>query len=145
MKVHRIHASQASGLGGNSFNIEAVRWRGEGGDKSDKTTKREMARRVVVCWNVCEGWPTQALEDGCLREVDEAAEALLKAAMGVELPDTMGGPGEAAQTRFNDAIARLKAAFSVRDPQKDWTDGRAHDCEGCLGTAPVEDEDEEVG
>jgi len=56
---HRVHAAPASGRGGCSLDIGPVRWRGEGGDQE---TKREVAYRLAVCWNVAEGWPTEALE-----------------------------------------------------------------------------------
>lgn len=114
--LHRIHAGVASGKGGNSVDIGASRWRGEAGGDD----KREVARRIAVTWNVCEGWPTEALEAGCLREVDEAARALLKELGGLRDP-----------ARVSAAATRLREAFAVRDPQQDMTDGRPHDCTGC--------------
>ena len=50
------------------------RWRGEGGDQE---TKRELAYRLALCWNLAEGWPTEALEEGILRSVEDTLVQLL--------------------------------------------------------------------
>lgn len=119
-RLHRIHAGPSAGKGGNSFNIGEVRWRGEGGSND---AKREMAYRAAVTWNVCEGWPTDALESGALREVDDAAYALL---------EELGEVDEHDAPALADAVRRLRDAFAQRDPLQDTTGGRLHDCESCL-------------
>jgi hypothetical protein len=119
-RLHRIHASQAVGVGGNSFTIEPIRWRGEG----DGSVKREMARRIVLCWNVCEGWPTDALEAGCLRDYDAAAMNLISV---VERYPTDDLPANLVN-----AVGHLRIALRNRDMQQDLTNGRPHDCESCM-------------
>ena len=118
---HRVHAAPASGRGGCSLDIGPVRWRGEGGDQE---TKRELAYRMAVCWNVAEGWPTEALEKGILRSVEDGlAELLGLLEVRVEeVPDDVRLLGE-----------RLSRLLEERDTHYDLTDGRPHDCAGCLG------------
>ncbi len=41
-----------------------------------KAEGRANARRLVACWNACEGIPTAALEDGVVGEMLEALENL---------------------------------------------------------------------
>jgi hypothetical protein len=118
---HRVHAAPASGRGGCSLDIGPVRWRGEGGDQE---TKRELAYRMAVCWNVAEGWPTEALEAGILRSVEDGLTELLGLleVRSKEVPDDVRIHG-----------ARLSRLLEERDTHYDLTDGRPHDCEGCLG------------
>jgi hypothetical protein len=117
---HRVHAAPASGRGGCSLDIGPVRWRGEGGDQE---TKRELAYRLAVCWNVAEGWPTEALERGVLRSVEAGLVDLLRV-LEVHLdrvPDDV--------RRLAERILRL---LEERDAHCDLTDGRPHDCPACL-------------
>jgi hypothetical protein len=123
---HRIHAAPASGAGGCSVDIGASRWRADGG--KDREEKRAHARRIAVCWNVLEGWPTEALEDGVLRLVDDAARALLAAADCVDT-DKIDPADARALTAACDA---MRAAFATRDPKQDTTHGRLHDCPACM-------------
>lgn len=119
-ELHRMHASVANGKGGNSFDVDSVRWRGEAGKGADK---RAMARRLAVCWNVCEGWPTEALEAGVLRNADTAAQDLLAALDHVDLtvvavdrsPEICG------------AMKRLREALAKRDTHYDLRNGLPHD------------------
>jgi hypothetical protein len=117
---HRVHAAPASGRGGCSLDIGPVRWRGEGGDQE---TKRELAYRMAVCWNVAEGWPTDALEKGILRSVEDRLAELLALLDGrsAEVPDDVRALGE-----------RLSRLLEERDAHYDVTDGRPHDCATCL-------------
>lgn len=135
--LHRLHASPASGLGGVSFDLEEYRWRCDGGGKGERT--RATARRLVVCWNVLEGWPTVELEDGCLREVDGAAREV------IESYEMLDGPvsGEEERARLKKSVERLKAAFAKRDMKQDLTHGRPHDCEGCLDKDKKQDTSDE--
>jgi hypothetical protein len=124
-RLHRIHAAPAAGKGGCSVDIGQNRWRPEGG--KDRDEKRAAARRIAVCWNVLEGWPTDALESGALLEVDEAALALLDELDHVDLERVAvdRSPG------ICEAMKRLRAAFAKRDALIDLTNGRKHDCESC--------------
>ena len=117
---HRVHAAPASGRGGCSLDIGPTRWRGEGGDQE---TKRELAYRLAVCWNVAEGWPTDALEAGVLRSVEDALVQLLELleARSKEVPDEIRTLGN-----------RLSRLLEERDTHYDLTDGRPHDCAACL-------------
>jgi len=117
---HRVHAAPASGRGGCSLDIGPVRWRGEGGDQE---TKRELAYRLAVCWNVAEGWPTEALERGVLRSVEDGLVELLELleVRAAEVPEDVRVLGE-----------RLSRLLEERDAHYDLTDGRPHDCAGCL-------------
>ena len=117
---HRVHAAPASGRGGCSLDIGPVRWRGEGGDQE---SKRELAYRMAVCWNVAEGWPTEALETGVLRSVEDGLVKLLQLlrARSEEVPDDVRTLGE-----------RLSRLLEERDTHYDVTDGRPHDCAACL-------------
>lgn len=67
-KLHHIHAAAAA----SRVELDDLTWRGEGGSLP---RKREVARRLAVCWNVCEGIPTAELERGLLRLVFEAIRA----------------------------------------------------------------------
>jgi hypothetical protein len=117
---HRIHASPALGRGGCSLDIGAVRWRGEGGDPE---AKRELAYRMAVCWNVAEGWPTEALEKGILRSVEDGITRLLELldVRAEDVPDDIRMLGE-----------RLSRLLAERDTNYDLTHGRPHDCAACL-------------
>ena len=117
---HRIHASPASGRGGCSLDTGPVRWRGEGGDQK---TKRELAYRLALCWNLTEGWPTEALEAGVLRLVEDRLIELLELlrAHSAGVPDDI--------RKLGDRLSRL---LEERDTHFDLTDGRPHDCAACL-------------
>jgi hypothetical protein len=117
---HRVHAAPASGRGGCSLDIGPVRWRGEG---SDQEVERELAYRMAVCWNVAEGWPTEALERGVLRSVEDGLLELLELleVHSKEVPDDVRALGE-----------RLSRLLEERDTHYDLTDGRPHDCAACL-------------
>jgi hypothetical protein len=117
---HRVHAAPAMGRGGCSLDIGPVRWRGEGGDQE---AKRELAYRMAVCWNVAEGWPTEALEQGALRSVEDGLVRLLEVleVRAAEVPDDIRTLGE-----------RLSRLLEERDIHYDLHDGRPHDCAGCL-------------
>ena len=117
---HRVHAAPASGRGGCSLDIGPVRWRGEGGDQE---SKRELAYRMAVCWNVAEGWPTEALETGVLRSVEDGLAELLELleVRSEEVPEDLRALGD-----------RLSWRLEERDANYDLTDGRPHDCPGCL-------------
>ncbi len=117
---HHVHAAPASGRGGCSLDIGRVRWRGEGGDWE---TKREFAYRLALCWNLAEGWPTEALEQGILRSVEDGLVQLLELleVRAEDLPEdvrTLGG--------------RLLRLLEERDTHYDLTHGRPHDCASCL-------------
>ena len=111
-KLHRIHAGAASSRLEFSEPI-AMTWRGEGGPPEIKTA---VAHRLATCWNVLEGIPTAALLDGALRKICDAVEA---------------GDLDAAQRE----LARF-------DRKIDRTNGRLHDCPGCLGSTSDDSEDE---
>ncbi len=115
-----MHAAPASGRGGCSLDTGPVRWRGEGGDQA---AKRELAYRLALCWNLAEGWPTDALEKGILRSVEDTLVQLLDLlrARSNEIPDEIRTLGE-----------RLSRLLSERDTHYDLTDGRPHDCAACL-------------
>jgi hypothetical protein len=117
---HRVHAVTASGRGGCSLDIGPVRWRGEGGDQE---AKRELAYRLAVCWNLAEGWPTEALETGVLLSVEDGLVKLLQLlrARSEDVPDDVRALGR-----------RLSRLLEERDTHYDLTDDRPHDCPGCL-------------
>jgi hypothetical protein len=117
---HRVHAAPASGRGGCSLDIGPTRWRGEGGDQE---TKRELAYRLAVCWNVAEGWPTDALEAGVLRSVEDAL---------VQLLDLIGERSQEVPDDMRTLAARLSRLLEGRDAYYDLTEGRPHDCPACL-------------
>jgi hypothetical protein len=122
---HRVHAAPASGRGGCSLDTGPVRWRGEGGDQE---TKRELAYRLALCWNLAEGWPTEALEKGILQTVEDALVELLELleVRSEEVPDdvrTLGNP-----------LSRL---LEERDTHFDLTDDRPHDCAACLAKSAL--------
>jgi len=79
---------------------------------------------MAVCWNVAEGWPTEALERGVLRSVEDGLLELLELleVHSEEVPDDVRALGE-----------RLSRLLEERDPHYDLTDGRPHDCPGCVG------------
>jgi hypothetical protein len=115
-----VHAAPASGRGGCSLDIPPVRWRGEGGSQEGK---RELAYRLALCWNLAEGWPTDALEEGILRSVEDALVQLLKLLneRSQEIPHDVRTLGE-----------RLSSLLEQRDAHYDFTHSRPHDCAACL-------------
>ena len=117
---HRVHAAPASGRGGCSLDTGPVRWRGEGGDQE---TKRELAYRLALCWNLAEGWPTEALEKGILRSVEDGLVQLLSLleVRSEDVPDDIRA-----------LTGRLSRLLEERDTHFDLTDGRPHDCAACL-------------
>ena len=117
---HRVHAAPASGRGGCSLDVGPVRWRGDGGDQE---TKRELAYRMAVCWNVAEGWPTDALEKGILRAVEERL---------VELMAALKAHSDHVPEDVRKLSERLSRLLAERDTHYDLTDGRPHDCQVCL-------------
>jgi hypothetical protein len=118
---HRVHAAPAMGRGGCSLDIGPVRWRGEGGDQESKS---ELAYRLAVCWNVAEGWPTEALEAGVLRSVEDGLVRLL------ELLEVRAGEVPGDVRALGERLSRL---LEERDAHYDLRDGRPHDCAGCVG------------
>jgi hypothetical protein len=79
-------------------------WRMDG--RAPLDLKAAVARRLAVCWNVCEGFPTEQLELGLLRELCNAVAA-----------------GD---------IAKAQELLAKSDRGCDTTDGRLHDCQPCL-------------
>lgn len=106
--LHHVHAApQATRV---EFDQPvAVTWRGDGGSIP---LKRDMARRLAVCWNVLEGIPTGALEGGALREVFDALEA-----------------GDLARAQ--------RAAQLVQASVELTADGRQHACDSCRDQAEL--------
>jgi hypothetical protein len=101
-KLHRIHA----GAQATRVQFEgpiAMTWRAEGGDPA---IKQAIAYRLAQCWNVLEGIPSALLEEGLLRDLCDAVDRGDLAA------------AQAIVRRWGDAI--------------DMTNGRPHDCPGCL-------------
>ena len=105
---HRIHASPASGRGGCSLDTGPVRWRGEGGDQE---TKRELAYRLALCWNLAEGWPTEALEKGILRSVEDTLVELLELleVRSEDIPDDVRTLGDSALAAARGARYALRS------------------------------------
>jgi len=117
---HRIHASPASGRGGCSLDTGPVRWRGEGGDHE---TKRELAYRLALCWNLAEGWPTDALEEGLLRSVEDAL---------VQLLDLLDRRSAEVPADVRTLADQLSCLLEKRDSHYDLANSRPHDCAACL-------------
>ena len=117
---HRVHAAPASGRGGCSLDIGPVRWRGEGGTQE---AKRELAYRLALCWNLAEGWPTEALEKGILRSVEDTL---------VQLLDLLDRRSAEVPADIRTLADRLSCLLEERDTHYDLTDGRPHDCAACL-------------
>jgi hypothetical protein len=124
-RLHRIHAvlaqkrSERSKVEPVSFDIDLARWRCEKGGK-DWAMSAAMARRLVVCWNLCDGYPTEALEDGVLRDLYVVGVDLAKAVIS-------GDPNATALAQ------RYRELNDQAAGQLDTTDGRVHDCDnpGC--------------
>lgn len=114
LKLHRLHAAnQATRV---QFDTLGITWRGEGGTVADKTA---MAHRLALCWNLCEGFTTEALERGMMRDLPQAVYV-----------------GDFAEAR------RL---VTEMDRAVDRTDGRLHDCVRCgAPPAPVAIEPDEA-
>ena len=117
---HRVHAAPALGRGGCSLDTGPVRWRGEGGTQE---AKRELAYRLALCWNLAEGWPTEALEKGILRSVEDTLVQFL------DLLDRRSTDLPADVRTLENRLSRL---LEERDAHYDLTDGRPHDCAACL-------------
>ena len=117
---HRVHAAPALGRGGCSLDTGPVRWRGEGGTQE---AKRELAYRLALCWNLAEGWPTEALEKGILRSVEDTL---------VQLLDLLDRRSAEVPADIRTLADRLSCLIAERDANYDLTDGRPHDCAACL-------------
>jgi len=97
-----------------------VRWRGEGGTQE---TKRELAYRLALCWNLAEGWPTEDFEKGILRSVEDAL---------VQFLDLVGRRSAEVPADIRTLADRLSDLLEGRDTHYDLTDGHPHDCAACL-------------
>jgi len=117
---HRVHSAPASGRGGCSVDIGPARWRGEGGSQE---AKRELAYRLALCWNLAEGWPTEALEKGILRSVEDAI---------VQLLDLLDRRSAEVPADIRTLADRLSCLLKERNTHYDLTDDRPHDCAACL-------------
>ena len=111
---------QREGRGGCSRDTGPVRWRSEG---VTEETKRQFSYRLALCWNLAEGWPTEALERGVLRSVEDALVELLGLleVRSEDIPDDVRTLGD-----------RLSRLLEERDTRFDLTNGRPHDCAACL-------------
>jgi len=97
-----------------------VRWRGEGGTQE---TKRELAYRLALCWNLAEGWPTEDFEKGILRSVEDAL---------VQFLDLVGRRSAEVPADIRMLADRLCCLLEERDANYDLTEYRPHDCAACL-------------
>ena len=102
IKLHRYHAAHSTTRVDFGAPINLT-WRAEGAANFD--LKEDTARRLTVCWNVCEGIPTDVLEGGYLLDLSTAI------------------------ARSDLAAARL--ILKKLDRQIDRTDDRLHDCPSC--------------
>ncbi len=113
VKLHRIHAmNEATRL---QIDDLGMTWRGDGGDPRLKV---DISHRLAVCWNVCEGMPTELLLSGVLRDLIAAVDA-----------------GD---------LAGAQAQLARMDRDIDRTDGRLHDCKHCLARDGSEAADEDA-
>lgn len=124
MKLHRIHAAVAATRVEFDTNGLSMTWRGEG--KGGLALKAEIARRLAICWNVCEGMPIEALEAGLIRDVFNHADALVAG-----LEDDLEGWETKLGEKTSTALAALRDALNKCDTTLDRTDGRLNDCESC--------------
>jgi hypothetical protein len=78
---------------------------------------------LALCWNLAEGWPTEALEKGILRSVEDGFVQLLSLleVRSEDIPDDIRTLGK-----------RLSLLLEERDKHYDLTHGRPHDCAACL-------------
>lgn len=112
--LHRIHAAPT---GGNSVDIGA-RWRPE--KELTHEQAKAVAHRMALCWNLCEGWPTEVLEAGALRDLDTLTREILDL--------------EANSRPINAKLEKLRELHAKFDPAFDFTGGRPADCQGCYPT-----------
>lgn len=103
-RLHRFHMRDQATRLEFEHTRHAMAWRADG--RFPLALKGAIAHRLAVCWNVLEGMPTALLEQGLLLELCQAVDA-----------------GD---------IDRAKAALAKMDRASDNTDGRPHDCPGCL-------------
>jgi hypothetical protein len=104
VKLHRFHMVDQSSRLQFDHPTLGMTWRADGRYSLD--LKNKIAHRLAVCWNVLEGIPTEALMKGMLLELCKAIDA-----------------GD---------MQRAKAVLATMDRAVDNTDGRPHDCVGCL-------------
>lgn len=104
MKLHRFHCAPQATRVHVALPEHEMTWRADG--RAPLDLKRDVAHRLAVCWNVLEGVPTEVLLQGHLLEMCMAIDA-----------------GD---------LERAKAALAKLDRGSDWSDGRPHDCPGCL-------------
>lgn len=101
-KLHHVHCAATSSR--LAIDDLSQLWRGEGGDL---VVKRAVAERLATCWNVLEGFPTEALADGIIADIFGAIDA-----------------GD---------IAAAQALVAKFDARLDLTpEGNTHDCAPCL-------------
>jgi len=104
-RLHRLHAAnQATRV---QFDTLGITWRGDGGSVELKT---EMAHRLALCWNLCEGFTTETLERGMMRDLPQAV--------------------------YDGDIDTARRLVSEMDRAVDRSDGRLNDCVQC-GAPPV--------
>jgi len=118
--LHRLHAAPALGRGGRSFDLAGWRWRPDGAPDHEERNPRDVAFRLALCWNLCEGIPTEVLENGWFRLQAEAIDVLLKAAGEDRLTS-------AHVDKLRDLRDQIDAAVAAANPG----DGTLSDCEAC--------------
>jgi hypothetical protein len=65
-ELHRHHAGHDAKSKGWRVDAGGLSWRPDG--KASTELKRATALRLAVCWNICEGIPTDALLAGVVRD-----------------------------------------------------------------------------
>lgn len=111
-ELHRIHAANEHN---SRVDFKEVTCRATGGDMA---LKKAMARRLAVCWNTLTGYPTQAIEAGCIGH----AEAFV-----LELLEYVEKHAP-ADTELRKLTENIRKAYGERADALDWTNGRLHDC-----------------
>lgn len=122
--LHRIHACPTSGKGGRSFDLAGYRWRPA--DASGETHEaQQVAFRMALCWNLCEGITTDGLAGGALLDEAQAVGDLVTAIeRGADLEE------------LRQLAGAVRAAGGLVEAATDRSHGRLHDCPSCLGGTP---------
>lgn len=122
-RLHRVHAEPSAD--GNSFDIDNVRWRGDGGDFK---TKKAMAYRLALAWNLLEGIETSVAESGAIRDLYVVVDDI------VEWLDKNIATTDSVLTTLLQALKKASDGVKV-----DLTDGRLHDCKSCISRSEHDD------
>lgn len=118
----RLHRTHAAPTGGNSLDVGGARWRPTGTASMEQ--HRKVAHRLALCWNVMEGIPTEAIEEGVLDRLQRVSWEIVDA--------------QRAGQPLEPLVSKLGELLGTFERRMDRTEGRLSDCPCAMKSASPE-------